>query len=61
MLNTALISHDIVSLTLGLLTNSEILFILIVIKPHLYKRYIIYLFKYTCMLMYHVFLIIKAA
>lgn len=35
MLNTVLINPEIVSLTLGLLTNSEIMFLLIVIKPHL--------------------------
>lgn len=35
MLNTVLINPDFVSLTLELLTNSEILFLLTVIKPHI--------------------------
>lgn len=35
MLNTVLINPEIVSLTLGLFTNSEILFLLIITKPHL--------------------------
>lgn len=35
MFNTVRINPDIVSLILGVLTNSEILFLLIVIKPDL--------------------------